>query len=274
MPSPSDSLDYPISPTMFSPDPSKDDRRYTASPSSSFGPASPFSPGSRMERKISTASSGLTDSVDMSNINLQESLLEFTQLQDRIKKDQDLALSLDSGLSSTFPGPLNPQAFELGHSAPAYPDSSSSAGVKLEPLDFLDMDKSLMSPPSFSSMTSHALQQQAPGPSNLLLKQCLQDRSFETKYNLKPFDFGVTTGFVSERSNSKAAISRSEQKEEEEKADVKIEPVLDLAVEQVKKDIESTCNILSISSGESSYKVDFKKYTPWAIQERYDTVSK
>ena len=256
VPSPSDSLDYPISPTMFSPDPSKDDRRYTASPSSSLGPASPFSPGSRMERKISTASSSLTDSVDMSNINLQESLLEFTQLQDRIKKDQDLALSLDSGLSSTFPGPPTSQAFELSHSAPAYPDSSSSAGVKLEPLDFLDMDKSLMSPPGFSNQ---ALQQQASGPSNLLLKQCLQDRSFETKYNLKPFDFGVTTGFVSESNNGKAAVSRSVQKEEEEKADVKIEPVLDLAVEQVKKDIESTCNILSISSGESSYEVDFNK---------------
>ena len=89
--------------------------------------------------------------------------LEFTQLQDQIKKDQDLALSLDSGLSTTFPGPPTSQAFELSHSAAAYPDFSS-AGVKLEPLDFLDMDQLLMSPPGFSSMTS---QQQAPGLSNL-----------------------------------------------------------------------------------------------------------
>merc|ERR1719278_1270152 len=108
VPSPSDSLDYPISPTMFSPDPTKEDlnhRGYTASPTSSLCPSSPYSPyspASRMERKVSTASSGLQE-VDMSNINLQQSLDEFTQLQEKIKKEQDMVLSLDSGLTSPFP---------------------------------------------------------------------------------------------------------------------------------------------------------------------------
>ena len=251
VPSPSDSLDYPISPTMFSPDPTKEDHRgYTASPTSSLCPSSPYSPyspASRMERKVSTASSGLQE-VDMSNINLQQSLDEFTQLQEKIKKEQDMALSLDSGLTSPFSPfsgpPVGQQTYNLPQSVPTYPDSSST-GVKIEPLDFLSPKPSSVS----HTVTSQAGNSET---SNQLLKQCLQDDSFKTKWDLKPFDFGVTTGFISER--SKAAVEqRSVQKKEEdseEKSEVKIEPVLDLAVEQVKKDIESTCSMLGIPSGE------------------------
>ena len=253
VPSPSDSLDYPISPTMFSPDPSKDDqhRGYTASPTSSLCPSSPYSPyspASRMERKVSTASSGLQE-VDMSNINLQQSLDEFTQLQEKIKKEQDMALSLDSGLTSPFPSFSGPaasqQTYNLPQAVPSYPDSSS---VKIEPLDFL---------PTKGSTASHTATSQASNSesSNQLLKQCLQDDSFKTKWDLKPFDFGVTTGFISERSKAaveQRSVQKKEEEEEETKSEVKIEPVLDLAVEQVKKDIESTCTMLGISSGECS----------------------
>ena len=187
----------------------------------------------------------------MSNINLQQSLDEFTQLQEKIKKEQDMALSLDSGLTSPFPpfsgSPAGQQTYNLPQSVPSFPDSSS-LGVKIEPLDFLSPK---------SSTVSHTVTSQAGNSetSNQLLKQCLQDDSFKTKWDLKPFDFGVTTGFISER--SKAAVEqRSVQKkeeEEEEKSEVKIEPVLDLAVEQVKKDIESTCSMLGIPSGEFGF---------------------
>ena len=228
---------------MFSPDPAKEDPsyRYSASPTSSLCPSSPYSPyspASRMERKVSTASSGLQE-VDMSNINLQQSLDEFTQLQEKIKKEQDMALSLDTGLSapfSTFPG-ASSQPYPSPLAAPAYPEAPSA--VKLEPLDF--------QPPK---TPSHTATSQA--GSSHLLKQ-LQDDSFKTKWDLKPFDFGGTTGFISE--SSKAAAQRSDQKKGEvAKSEVKIEPVLDLAVEQVKKDIESTCSMLGISSaGEFSH---------------------
>jgi len=264
VPSPSDSLDYPISPTMFSPDQNKDDRRYSDSPASSISPSSPYTPESRMERKISTTSTGLQE-VDMSHVNLQESLLEFTQLQDRIKKEQDMALSLDSGLTSPFPYPGPNQSYQVIHTASTYPDSSSDV-VKMEPLEFLE--DSLLSPASSSShtVTSQTSQQSTPDSGNLLLKQRLQDRSFETKYNLKPFDFGGTTGFVSER--SKTDVQRSEQKKEEGKVDVKIEPVLDLAVEQVKKDIETTCGILAISSDPKKWKeTDVRCWLLWTLQQ-------
>merc|ERR1711879_256507 len=73
------SLELPVSPTMFSPD-----------CKSVKSPGSPYSPACRAERRVSTQSNqslGLQDNLDssslVSSINLQESLAEFTQLQDR-----------------------------------------------------------------------------------------------------------------------------------------------------------------------------------------------
>lgn len=266
VPSPSDSLDYPISPTMFSPEQGKDDRGYSGSPSSSFSPSSPYSPAPRSERKISTASTSLQE-IDMSTVNLQESLLEFTQLQDRIKKEQEQALSLDSGLNSPFPyAAPSAQPYTLPSTVPIYPDSSSD--IKMEPLEFLD--KALLSPKPTSShtVTSQATQQQnqSPESSNMLLKKCLQDQSFKTKWNLKPFDFGVTTGFVSDK--SKVTDLRRSEKEERSKVEVKIEPVLDLAVEQVKKDIEATSEMLIISSDPKKWKEsDVRSWLLWTLEQ-------
>jgi len=299
---------------MFSPDNSKDDRRYAGvpSPGSSISPLSPYSPAGRGERKISTQSAGLQE-VDMSSINLQESLLEFTQLQDKIKQEQDFlldsnsgALSLDTGLAGpSFPMSMPPHRFSMssegGQSFPLSPDSTQqSQDVKMEPLDFLE--KSAMVPTLISSATTHTVTSQTqpppsvsipePGPhpssssihpslltmssptflqaphqqqEHTLLKQCLQDTSFQTKYNLKPFDFGVTTGFVSEQSSTKLkAMQRSDVKKEPQGegamqghkplkptlSDVKIEPLIDLAADQVRKEINNTCEMLSISSSE------------------------
>ena len=234
------SLDLPVSPTMFSPD-----------CKSVKSPGSPYSPACRGERKVSSQSNhslGLQDSVDMSSINLQESLAEFTQLQDRIKQENEnlfdsntSALSLDSNLSLT-------DRFSMSRESnlvfPLSPDSTQSQDVKMEPLDFLER-------PSIPTANSQ-------GQNNPLLKQCLSDTSFQTRFNLKPFNFGVTTGFVSDKKND----ARSEVKDEPETgqthkplkptlSDVKIEPLLDLAADQVKKEISQTCQALSISPSKS-----------------------
>lgn len=339
VPSPTSSLsplDLPVSPTMFSPDNSKDDRRYAGvpSPGSSISPQSPYSPAGRGERRISTQSAGLQE-VDMSSINLQESLLEFTQLQDKIKQEQDFlldsnsgALSLDSGLAGpSFPMSMPSHRFsmssESGQAYPLSPDSTQhSQDVKLEPLDFLEKSalvhgasSSMISsskthtvtsqtqrPPSISiPQTSHRPSGSSVHPSLLtmssptylqgphhqqehtLLKQCLQDTSFQTKYNLKPFDFGVTTGFVSEQSSTKLkAMNRSDVKKEPLSegsrqahkplkptlSDVKIEPLLDLAADQVNKEITNTCEMLSISSNPRQWsKEDVKSWLFWTVQQ-------
>ena len=235
------SPEYLLSPTMFSPD-----------CKSLKSPGSPYSPACRAERRVSTQSNqslGLQDNLDsgslVSSINLQESLAEFTQLQDRIKQENEnlfdspsSALSLESSLALT--GSYPAERFSLSRDShlvfPLSPDSTQSQDVKMEPLDFLER-------PSLAGQT------------NPLLKQCLSDTSFQTRYNLKPFNFGVTTGFLSDKKSN----TRSEVKEEPETgqghkplkptlSDVKIEPLLDLAADQVKKEISQTCQALSISS--------------------------
>jgi len=253
------SLDLPVSPTMFSPD-----------CKSVKSPGSPYSPACRGERKISTQSNqslGLQDSVDMSSINLQESLAEFTQLQDRIKQENEnlfdsnsSALSLDSSLSmvGSFPTERFSMSRESNLVFPLSPDSTQSQDVKMEPLEFLER-------PALISEQ---------GDNNPLLKQCLSDTSFQTRYNLKPFNFGVTTGFVSDK---KSTSSRSEVKEEPERghkplkpslSDVKIEPLLDLAADQVKKEISQTCEALSISPNPSDWSCEhFKSWLLLTVQQ-------
>ena len=54
------------------------------------------------------------------------------------------------------------------------------------------------------------------------------------------------------------AVIEKKEEDSEEKSEVKIEPVLDLAVEQVKKDIESTCSMLGIPSGEFEFIQKYK----------------
>jgi len=251
------SLDLPVSPTMFSPD-----------CKSVKSPGSPYSPACRGERKVSSQSNhslGLQDSVDMSSINLQESLAEFTQLQDRIKQENEnlfdsntSALSLDSNLSLT-------DRFSMSRESnlvfPLSPDSTQSQDVKMEPLDFLER-------PSIPTANSQ-------GQNNPLLKQCLSDTSFQTRFNLKPFNFGVTTGFVSDKKND----ARSEVKDEPETgqthkplkptlSDVKIEPLLDLAADQVKKEISQTCQALSISPNPSEWTCQhFKSWLVLTVQQ-------
>lgn len=87
-----------------------------------------------------------------------------------------------------------------------------------------------------------------------LLREVLRDMSFQRKYKLKPFDFdGLTaSGFlpsaVKTEATDEAGASCSVHKGEE--ALMNIEPVLSLAIEQIRVDISNTCNVLGISSGE------------------------
>ena len=234
-------------PNMFSPEPEKGSHGGPPSPGSSLSPNSPYSPASRGERRISTQSTHSVSSslqeMDVSpSINLQENLLEFTQLQDRIKLEQDMLLD-SSSLPLTLPGPSTSGQYpppgqhrwSVSSETPLSPDTTQD-NVKAEPMD-------------------------SQGPTtNVLLKQCLSDTSFQTKYNLKPFDFGVTTGFVSESSkvDSKGTPVKTEPQSHKPLSltlsdTVKIEPIVDLAADQLRKEIADTCKTLGISPSKYTY---------------------
>jgi len=176
--------------------------------------------------------------------------MEFTQLQDRIKMEQEMNLEFPNALTPLDYPPSTRYSIN-SDSHPFSPDSTiSSHEIKPEPLDLMDVK-----PPTQDS-------------DNVLLKQCLSDKSFQTKYNLKPVNFGVgLTGFVSDASSSKilqkppvSPMLPENIKTEPEETDnghkplkptlsdtVRMGPLLDLATDQVRKEISNTCQSLSIS---------------------------
>lgn len=98
-----------------------------------------------------------------------------------------------------------------------------------------------------------------------LLREVLKDTSFQKKYNLKPIDFGFITDDIKmeEPENEHSDLMRTCS---EQIAREKIEPVLNLAIEQMRKDVDSTCAALGISTGKFINKFDytgFKMFHFW-----------
>lgn len=90
-----------------------------------------------------------------------------------------------------------------------------------------------------------------------LLRSVLRDTSFQKKFNLKPFDLLKTENLIQpsekdvkmeEENGSAKSVENNEIVEE--LTSEKIEPVFSLAIEQIRKDVDNTCNVLGISSGE------------------------
>lgn len=77
-----------------------------------------------------------------------------------------------------------------------------------------------------------------------LLREVLRDTSFQKKYNLKPFEFGFISGDIKMEEPDSEQSDLSEQIAREN-----IEPVLNMAIEQMRKDVDSTCATLGISRG-------------------------
>jgi hypothetical protein len=175
-----------------------------------------------------------------------------------VSKTATVPQRLSSGFKPPAGRPSLPAYPQLRQPPP--PAESSSCGtligpsspfsIKLEPGTELASQVSSLN-------NSRNSNNQGGNSNNTILKQFLQDTSFQTKFNLKPFDLGGgLSGFMS--AGSAAQQKRSAAEEDEAAAtaaansgllEVKIEPVLDMAVQQVQKDIDTTCEMLSISKG-------------------------
>lgn len=74
-----------------------------------------------------------------------------------------------------------------------------------------------------------------------LLREVLKDTSFQKRYNLIPVPVGeLGTGFRAEMEEVSMDLAQEE-----------IQPVLSMAMEQLKTEIHSTCAVLGISKGEN-----------------------
>lgn len=87
-----------------------------------------------------------------------------------------------------------------------------------------------------------------------LLRQVLRDTSFQKKFNLKPIDFGLGTGFVGNSIKMEEPdVQEMEEITNEELTRETIEPVLSLAIEQMRRDVDNTCSTLGISQGNTQH---------------------
>ncbi|PNF18523.1 hypothetical protein B7P43_G09016 [Cryptotermes secundus] len=109
-----------------------------------------------------------------------------------------------------------------------------------------------------------------------LLREVLRDMSFQRKYNLKPFDFDglAASGFLAgtdvrvKMESEEAGASCSVAKGEEGSTLMNIEPVLSLAIEQIREDISNTCNVLGIASDLAQWTVDdVKAWLLWTLRQ-------
>lgn len=103
-----------------------------------------------------------------------------------------------------------------------------------------------------------------------LLRSVLRDTSFQKKFNIKSFDLTKVPSFddsnllhkdikMEEDDDNNGSAKQQQQQQQqttetneivEELTSEKIEPVFSLAIEQIRKDVDNTCNLLGISSGE------------------------
>ncbi|XP_011503533.1 PREDICTED: DNA-binding protein D-ETS-4 isoform X2 [Ceratosolen solmsi marchali] len=96
---------------------------------------------------------------------------------------------------------------------------------------------------------------------HLLLREVLRDTSFQRRYNLRPIDFGtVGTGFVEDMAESGECV--------EDLACEQIEPVLNLAIQQLQKDFDNTCVALGIHPEPHRWSMsDVAAWVQWAKRQ-------
>lgn len=82
-----------------------------------------------------------------------------------------------------------------------------------------------------------------PKEDHQLLREVLRDTSFQKKYNIKLIDFDFLGGISVKMEEPDESAQRDLMREN-------IEPVLNLAIEQMRKDVDTTCSALGISPGE------------------------
>lgn len=82
-----------------------------------------------------------------------------------------------------------------------------------------------------------------------LLREVLRDTSFQKKYNIRTFDFEFISRDI--KMEEPDETSQSDMLSQEQIAREHIEPVLNMAIEQMKKDVDNTCAALGIARGKS-----------------------
>ncbi|XP_066145230.1 DNA-binding protein D-ETS-4 isoform X1 [Euwallacea fornicatus] len=154
---------------------------------------------------------------------------------------------------------LNDNSSPVSPAASNYSSISSPEQKKIKQestVDFSEILGDLQNTETLRGLLSQKSTQVVPEPSkdHQLLRQFLRDTSFQRKFNIHPIDFNFVNG----------DIKMEEPSTPEDGADLmmgcdeqisreSIEPVLNLAIEQMRKDVDDTCSVLGISPDPSKW---------------------
>ncbi|ENN80509.1 hypothetical protein HUJ04_005409 [Dendroctonus ponderosae] len=98
-----------------------------------------------------------------------------------------------------------------------------------------------------------------------LLRQFLRDTAFQKKFNVHPIDFTFVNGDIKmEEPDQEDLIMGCDEQISRES----IEPVLSLAIEQMRKDVDDTCTLLGISPDPSKWSpADVLSWIRWTSRQ-------
>lgn len=152
------------------------------------------------------------------------------------------------------------------HSSPVSPAASSYSNVSspadvhqvlFEPqktikqestVDLTEILGDLQDSEALGGLFDQKVRAPEPPKDHQLLRQFLRDTSFQKKFNIHPIDFNFGDIKMEQEPNDTTddlMMGCDEQISRES-----IEPVLNLAIEQMRKDVDDTCTLLGISPGE------------------------
>ncbi|XP_075211508.1 DNA-binding protein Ets98B isoform X2 [Lycorma delicatula] len=130
------------------------------------------------------------------------------------------------------------------------------------------------------SILERDLPEQKPPPVNSdhrLLREVLKDTSFQRKYNLKPFDLeGLGTAYRDNKMEEEGQDSASGQDKPSTSvpssvADLQqesFEPMISMAIEQLKEDVVNTCTVLGIPRDPNQWtEEDVRSWMLWNLRQ-------
>lgn len=227
--SPYSTIYYPNSPESF----------YTQSPGSVYSK----SPNDEYLSKC------IKQEVSYPNSPIQNSYSPY-----HIKEESYLPTILTSPSPSSYSSCSSPQQLESNDVLELLCSGLPQKQIKQE--STVDFGSLLQ---NFDHSNSNAFDYKAPTKKedHQLLREVLRDTSFQKKHNIKPIDLPLLSSDIKmeepdENGQGELINSCNDLTRE------KIEPVLNLAIEQMRKDVRNTCTTLGISSGEELLEFYYK----------------
>lgn len=115
-------------------------------------------------------------------------------------------------------------------------------------VDFSGLLQGFENPEGFRDFLDEGYKGEAKPKDHQLLREVLRDTSFQRKYNIRTFDFEFISQDIKMEEPEQGSSSQSELLRHEQMRE-HIEPVLNMAIGEMRKEVDKTCAALGIARG-------------------------